>query len=69
MGTRAQVFGFFGVPHPYPRESPYTSLPGDVGTVGTRRGQDGWKKKGEETGERLEVVREIRTEKRLLVLH
>lgn len=54
----------------YPRESPSPSLPVDVGQLvlqGDRAKMDGERKgKGEETGERLEVVREIRTEKRLL---
>ena len=55
------------VPHPHPRESPYTSPPLDMRTVGITRGQDKdiWRKKKERRRNRgLEMVREIRIEKR-----
>ena len=37
------------VPHPHHQESPYTSPPVDMKTVGTTKGQDGdmWRKKRE----------------------
>lgn len=55
------------VPHPHPRESPYTSPPLDMRTVGITGGQDEdiWRKKRERRRNRgLEMVREIRIEKR-----